>query len=118
MFMSGITNEADFDEFRETITWKGYAEKIRNPFLCLAGEADELSPLHNVENMFAAMSGQRQLVIYQDSRHAIGSVPSTNLGPFAPALVADWMADRLAGKPFASERWFVEASGRIEKKAY
>ncbi len=118
MFMSGITNEADFDEFRESITWRGYAEKIAMPFLCLSGESDELSPLHNVEEMFAAMRGPRQLVIYQDCRHAIGTVPSTNLGPFATGLVADWMAARLAGKPFASERWFVEASGRVDKTAY
>lgn len=118
MFMSGITNEADFDEFRETITWKGYAEKIRASFLCMAGEADELSPLRHVEEMFEAMDCPRRLVIYQDSRHAIGAVPAANLGPFAPALVADWMADRLAGKAFASERWFVEASGRVETRAY
>lgn len=118
MFMSGMTDEADFDEFRETITWKGYAENIRAPFLCLAGEADELSPLHCVEEMFAAMSGPRQLVVYQDSRHAIGGVPSANLGPSAPGLVADWMADRLAGKPFASERQFVDAAGRVTKTPF
>jgi hypothetical protein len=28
-------------------------------------------------------------------------------------LVADWMAARLAGKPIASERWFVENSENV-----
>ncbi len=28
------------------------------------------------------------------------------------------MNARLSGKPFASERWFVEASGRVAKTAY
>jgi len=26
------------------------------------------------------------------------------------------MVDRLAGKPFASERWYVTSSGQIEKR--
>jgi len=43
-------------------------------------------------------------------------VPAANLGPFPTILVADWMADRLAGQPFASERWYVAASGQVEKK--
>ncbi|MBM3608235.1 MAG: alpha/beta hydrolase [Alphaproteobacteria bacterium] len=117
MFMSNYVDEADFDEFRQTISWVGHAERIRAPFLCLAGEADELSPLSNVEAMFAAMDCPKQLVIYQDCRHAIGTVPAANLGPFAPALVADWMADQFAGKPAVSERWFVEASGNVRKSA-
>jgi len=55
-------------------------------------------------------------VVYQESRHSVGNVPAANLGPFPPILVADWMADRLAGKPFASERWYVTSSGQIEKR--
>jgi hypothetical protein len=63
------------------------------------------------------MSAPRQLVIYQDSRHGIGNVPSATLGPFVPTLVADWMAARLAGEPMTSERWFVDAGGRVNKTA-
>ncbi len=64
MYMSGITDEARFDELRKSMTWEGHAERIRAPYLCVAGEFDELS---------------------------------------------------LAGKPFSSEKWYVEASGRIVK---
>jgi len=32
-----------------------------------------------------------------------------------PILAADWMAASLAGKSFPSEKWYVEASGRIVK---
>jgi len=45
-------------------------------------------------------------------------VPAANLGPFPPILLADWMQARLAGKPFPSERWYVEASGRVVKTPY
>src|SRR5262249_55896352 len=45
MWMSGYADEAEFDEFRKTLTWEGHIGRIRVPYLCVAGEADELSPL-------------------------------------------------------------------------
>ena len=115
MFMSGITDEATFDEFRKGMTWEGHAEMIRAPYLCLAGEFDELSPLEHTERLMAALRGPKRLVVYQDSRHAVGNVPAANLGPFPPILAADWMAATLSSKSFPSEKWYVEASGRIVK---
>jgi len=112
MYMAGFTEESAFDEFRKTLTWEGHADKIRIPYLVLAGEADELSPLVYTERLFQAMTAPRQLVIYQESRHSVGNVPAANLGPFPPTLLADWMTARLAGKSFPSERWYVEGSGR------
>jgi dienelactone hydrolase len=117
MWMSNYTDETKFDEFVKTLTWEGHAEKIRRPYLVVAGEADELSPLAYTEKMISAMKGPRQLVIYADSRHSVGNVPAANLGPFPTALVADWLVARLAGKAFASERWFVEPSGRVARTA-
>jgi dipeptidyl aminopeptidase/acylaminoacyl peptidase len=118
MYMSGLVDEDEFDEFRKTITWEGYADKITVPYLCVAGEAEELSPLRNSERLLAAVKGPKRFVIYQDSRHSVGNVPAANLGPFPPILVADWLADRFAGKPFASERWYVTAHGHVEKRPF
>lgn len=113
MWMSNYSDEAKFDQFIKTLTWEGHAERIQTPYLVVAGEADELSPLEHTERMIRTMTGPRQLVIYADSRHSVGNVPSANLGPFPFALMADWMIARLNGKPFKSERWFVDATGRI-----
>ena len=118
MYMSGYTDEAAFDEFRETLTWENHVDHITCPYLCIAGEAEELSPLEHAEHLIGRLQGLKQFVVYAEARHAVGSVPSTNLGPFPPILVADWMSDRLAGKPFASERWYVEPSGRVVKTSY
>jgi dienelactone hydrolase len=115
MYMSGITDEAEFDQFRQTITWEGHTEKIRVPYLCVAGEFDELSPIENSVRLVKSIKAPKQMVVYQDSRHSVGNVPAANLGPFPPVLVADWLIDRLAGKPFASEHWFVRANGQIDK---
>lgn len=116
MYMAQISDEARFDAFRKTISWKGHAEKIAMPYLCVGGESDELAPIQNVYTMFNAMKGPRQLVVYQDSRHAIGGVPSATLGPYLPSLVADWMAARIANKPMKSERWFVDNTGKVTKE--
>ena len=118
MWMSGYTDEDAFDEFCRTLTWEGHAENIRAPYLCVAGEADELSPLEHTERLMATLRCPKQLVVYQDCRHSVGNVPSTNLGPLPAGLVADWMDARLAGRPFASERWLVEASGNIVRTPY
>jgi dienelactone hydrolase len=115
MYMSGITDEAEFDRFRQGMTWEGHAEKIRAPYLCVAGEFDELSPLDHTERLMNALAGPKRLVVYQDSRHSVGNVPAANLGPTPTILMADWMRATLDGKPFASEKWYVEASGRIVK---
>jgi dienelactone hydrolase len=115
MYMSGITDEAKFDALRRTMTWEGHAQKIRAPYLCVAGEFDELSPLVHTERLMAALQGPKRLVVYQDSRHSVGNVPAANLGPFPSILMADWMAATLNGASFPSERWFVEATGRVVK---
>ncbi len=118
MYMSGYTDETKFDAFRRTLTWEGHAEKIRVPYLCLAGEADELSPPVHTERMLSLLQCPKRLVVYQDCRHSVGNVPATHLGPTPPGLAADWMQARLAGKPFVSERWYVESSGRVVTTPY
>lgn len=117
MYMSGITDEARFDEFCQSMTWEGHADRIRVPYLCVTGEFDELSPLEHTERLMNALRGSKRLVVYQDSRHSVGNVPAANLGPFPPILMADWMAATLNGASFPSEKWYVEASGRIVKTA-
>jgi dienelactone hydrolase len=115
MYMSGMTDEAVFDQFAKTLSWEGYAEKIQMPYLCIAGESDELCPTEYTERCIKAIPGPKRLVLYQDSRHSVGGVPSANLGPSPTGLQADWMAAMLAGKSFTSERWLVDSTGRINK---
>ena len=98
MWMAGFTDEAKFDEFVKTLTWEGHVEHIKCAYLCLAGEAEELSPLSYTEKLFAQLASPKRLVVYQDARHGSSGVPSVALGPSPPVLIADWMMARLAGK--------------------
>ena len=115
MYMSGITDEAEFDKMRQGMTWEGHADKVKVPYLCVAGEFDELSPIEHSVRLVEAVKGPKRMVVYQESRHSVGNVPAANLGPFPPILVADWLADRVAGKPFA-ERALVRARDRPDRQ--
>ncbi len=115
MYMAGLNDEAQFDEFAKTLTWEGHAEKICMPYLCVTGEYDNHSPLIYTERLIKAISGPKILVIYQGAAHSVSGTPSTNLGPYFPILMADWMAQMLDGKPCPSERWYVDNSGRVNK---
>ena len=115
MYMSGITDEATFDEFRKSMTWEGHAERIRAPYLCVAGEFDELSPLEHTERLMKTLGGPKRLVVYQDSRHSVGNVPAANLGPFPPILMADWMAATLNGT-VVPERALVRRGDRAHRQ--
>lgn len=117
MFMSNFVDEDAFDEFIRAFTWEGEAEKIRVPYLCLAGEADELSPLVHTERLLERLGGPKQLVLYQGSRHSIRGAAASN-GPHPQTLMADWTEARLRGAPLASERWFVETSGKVTKTPF
>ena len=117
MYMSGITDEDEFDAFRKSITWEGHADKVRVPYLVVAGEFEELSPIEHSERLVKTVKGPKQMVVHRIA--AFGRQRAgRQSGPFPPILVADWLADRLAGKPFPSEHWFVRSNGQIDKVPY
>jgi fermentation-respiration switch protein FrsA (DUF1100 family) len=118
MYMAGYEDEDAFDDFRQSLTWEGYAEKIRCPYLCLAGEADELSPLEHTERLLSALDVPKQYVVYAEARHSMGGGSSVMLGPSPRSLAAEWMLDRLNGKPFPSERWHVDSAGRVTRTPF
>jgi len=118
MYMSGLTDEARFDRMRQSMTLEPCLKRIRMPFLCVAGERDELCPVEWAYRTLDAMRGPTQLMVYQESRHSVGNVPSTVLGPNPPSMSADWMLDRLNGVPCESARLLVEASGNIVTRSH
>src|SRR5260370_18561949 len=82
MYMSGITDENEFDKFRSAITWEGHADKIRMPYLVVAGECEELSPIEHSERLGRTVKGPKQMVLYEESRHSVGKRPAPKLRPF------------------------------------
>ena len=117
MFMSGITDEREFDEFRKTIDWNGYAQKIKGAYMVACGEYDQLCPLEHTETFMKALGSPKQLLVYEGGNHIIALTTATQNGPEPRMHQVEWMAARLEGAPSRNERWFVETSGNIIKEA-
>lgn len=113
MYMSGYEDEAEFDDFIAKLTWEGHVGDIKIPYLVVAGDREELCQLKYVEQFLDALDTDKEYVLYEGSRHAVGFVPSANLGPTPTIMIADWMVKRLNGEPMESRRHFVRASGEV-----
>jgi pimeloyl-ACP methyl ester carboxylesterase len=118
MFMSGFEDEAAFDAFCQGIDLRPVAPKIRCPYLVIAGENDQLSPIEHTESLFATMTAPKRLVIFEGANHGVGDAPSVDNGEDKNTMLADWLVDRLNGKPFVSERVWIDSSGRATATAY
>ncbi len=105
MYMAGYDDEAAFNEFAKTLTLKGVASKIACPYLIVAGEDDELCPIQYVYELMEEIRGPKVLLVYEGEKHSIRN-------PRARTIIVDWLKDRLDGKPFKSEKVYVEMSGK------
>jgi dienelactone hydrolase len=96
MWMAGYEDEDAFDEFAKTLTLEGLGEKIDRPYLIVAGEDDDLSPIEHTYKLYDEIAGPKTLVVYRGEVHGV----TDNLD--VRALIADWMRDRFDGKPLES----------------
>lgn len=117
MFMSGYTDEPAFDDFCTRIDLRPLAARIEAPYMVVAGENDQLSPLHHTEHLLALIKAPKRLVVYEGANHGVGDAPSVSLGEDKFTMIADWLLDRVNGRPARTERVFIEASGRARVEA-
>lgn len=110
MYMAGYEDEEEFDRFAEGLRLDGTAVKC--PYLVLAGEDDELSPIEHTYHLFDEIPTPKKLVVYQGERHGIGGGPAAALGPQWLNTITDWFYDRFTQKPMQSERTLVDLTGQ------
>lgn len=102
MWMAGYEDEDAFDAFARKLTLEGLGPKIECPYLIVAGEDDDLSPIEHSYNLYDSIAAPKTIVVYKGERHGV----TDNLD--VRALIADWMKDRLEGKPLESRRIYME----------
>ncbi len=112
MYMAGYDDEDEFDKFAEKLTLKGVGEQINCPYLVIAGEEDELSPIEYTYELLNTIKSPKQLVLYQGERHALHSTSSSALGPNWGVYTAEWIKDRLEDKPAESRNILVDLMGQ------
>ncbi|MGE5539021.1 MAG: alpha/beta hydrolase [Gemmatimonas sp.] len=118
MFMSGYDDEAAFDRFRRRIDLRPFAPRLKAPYMILAGENDQLSPIEYTEELFGLIRAPKRLVIYEGANHGVGDAPSTVNGEEKVTMLADWLLDRVEGRPVKSERVWVDSAGRAHAEPW
>lgn len=118
MYMTGLGDEAAFDDLAQKIDVRPLSKEIKVPYLVIAGEDDELSDIGYAFEHLNHIGGPKTLVLYSGGVHEIGAVPSYLLGPFNFAVLADWLRDRADGKPLASEYIPVDSQGRMHPQPW
>ncbi len=113
MYMAGFEDEDAFDLWVKKCDLRPLAKDIRVPYQVIAGEDDQLSPLEHTRELLSLVKQPRQFVIYESAVHGVYNAPSTMAGENPQTLQADWIADRIAGKPMTqSEEIFIANTGR------
>jgi len=118
MYMAGYEDEDEFDRFAETLTLQGVGDKVTCPYLVVAGEDDHLSPIEFTYELLESVRSPKQLLIYEGADHGIGGSSSVELGPNPTTFVADWLKDRLDGKPMESRHILVDMAGQTHNSSF
>jgi fermentation-respiration switch protein FrsA (DUF1100 family) len=114
MYMAGFEDEDAFDTWVTQLDLRPIASDIEVPMQVIAGENDQLSPLEHTRELLALVRSPKQFIVFEGALHGLYGSPSTIIGANPQTLQADWIADRMAGKPtLKSEEIFVANTGQI-----
>ena len=114
MMMAGYEDEAAFDRFIAGFDVRPWGRRLQAPILIQAGADDELSPLQHTEALFALIGSPRQLVVYEGHKHVLRGGGAVAMGENPDTMYADWLCDRLDGKPMVSQRVLVTLGGQSQ----
>jgi Esterase FrsA-like len=113
MYMAGYDDEDAFDAFAARLDLRGIAGDIDCPYLAVAGEDDELSPLHHTFDLLRRIPAPVELVVYRGERHSIGAGSAASFGPNRHHVIAGWAQDRQGGRPARDRFRVVDATGAV-----
>ncbi|MDX3849208.1 alpha/beta hydrolase family protein [Streptomyces sp. AK02-01A] len=120
MWMAGLEDdEATFDRMAEDIDLGPLITGMRAPWLIVAGDEDELSPVEYSFDLAARCPAPAPMLVYQRGRHALSPpTSSVALGPNWLTYAADWLLDRVNGLPAEEYIDLVLPSGRLERRPH
>lgn len=121
MWMSGYEyDEQGFDEnVAAHLDLMPLVANMEVPWLVVAGDEDELSPVEHSYDLAAACPVPAPMLVYAQGRHALSlPTPSVALGPSWVTYAADWLLDRVKGVPAEDTFDYVLPSGQIEARPH
>lgn len=120
MWMAGLEHDEEaFDRMAAEMDLGPLVERMEVPWLVVGGDADELSPIEHSYDLAARCAGPSSLLIYHQGRHALSlPTPSVALGPQWVTYCADWLRDRVDGRPVEERFDFVTETGEIVRRPH
>lgn len=120
MWMSGLAHDEDaFDRMVTEIDLRPMMSGMRVPWLVVAGDSDELSPIEHSYDLARDCASPSPMLVYQQGRHALSlPTPSVALGPNWLTYSADWLLDRVNGEPAEDYLDYVLPTGAIERRPH
>ena len=116
MYMSGYADDEEgFDKFARKMSLDPIAPDVRCPFLVVAGEEDDLSPIESTWGLLRRVSGPKRLLLYQGERHGISGGPAAMKGPDRDGAIVEWFLERVAGRELEDELHFVDTEGQVHR---
>jgi cephalosporin-C deacetylase-like acetyl esterase len=112
MYMTGTASVEELGARLATMTVAGLGHRITAPYLVVMGEDDPLCDPVDTYHHLNAVRGPKELLFYAGEQHAPVTRASGRLGPAVAVAVADWLADRAAGKPVTSRHTTIDFLGR------
>lgn len=120
MWMSGLEkDERAFDLMAQEIDLNPYMKNFEVPWLIVAGDEDELSPIEYSYELAGKCASPVSLLVYQQGRHAL-SLPTSSvaLGPNWVTFASDWLLERVEGVEASDHFDYVLADGSIETRIH
>jgi alpha-beta hydrolase superfamily lysophospholipase len=118
MWMADIDDEEEFDRFAAQLDLRELVADMQVPWLAVAGEEDELSPIEHTYDLAARCGAPSSLLVYEGERHAFSGAPSTVHGPNWNTYAYDWLRDRVDGVPAEDCFEWVDATGTVTRRPH
>jgi pimeloyl-ACP methyl ester carboxylesterase len=118
MWMANLPDEDEFDRFAAKLDLDPLVADMSVPWLSVAGDNDELSPIEHTYALAASCGAPAPLLVYENERHALSGAPSTVLGPNWLSYSGDWLLDRVQGKPVEERFEYVTHTGAVEVRPH
>ncbi len=118
MWMANIQDEAAFDRMASRMDLRALIGGMTVPWLSVIGEKDELSPIKHTFDLASRCGAPAPIVVYQHERHALSGAQSVVLGPKYMTLIADWLWDRVNGRPAEEYLEYVTSDGLVERRPH